>query len=208
MSTAVSCIVEGCSNKPMARKMCAKHYQRDRAIRNGGKQCVRKSCTLLAVLDGLCMPHYTKRRRTDELNELRAGRRCSVEGCDRPFDSNDLCQLHYGRFRKTGSPGPANLLRGFNGTGYLDPHGYRLISVAGGKKVGEHRLVMERKLGRKLWSDENVHHRTGVRDDNRLSNLELWSSAQPSGQRVEDKLAWAREFLTRYGDDFIQPRLL
>ena len=59
---------------------------------------------------------------------------------------------------------------------------------------------MQRALGRELCADENVHHINGVRDDNRLENLELWSTSQPAGQRVEDKVAWAREILDRYGD--------
>ncbi len=58
---------------------------------------------------------------------------------------------------------------------------------------------MERMLGRFLWPDETVHHINGVRDDNRPENLELWSKAQPAGQRVEDKIAWAIDLLERYG---------
>lgn len=99
------------------------------------------------------------------------------------------------------------------GKTFINSSGYVVVGVAadypGARKNGsasaqitEHRKVMQEILGRALLPEENVHHINGVRTDNRPENLELWTRSQPSGQRVEDKVAWAKYILETYGDQF------
>ena len=79
-----------------------------------------------------------------------------------------------------------------------NPAGYKFFTIRG-QRIFIHRLEMERKIGRPLKSSEHVHHKNGDPSDNRIENLELWSSHHAIGQRVADKIDHAIEFLTEHG---------
>lgn len=113
-----------------------------------------------------------------------------------------MCNTHRRRFLKTGSTDSPrqNYAPLTNKNGYVllwapnHPDAYKPSN-----RIPEHRLVMEGMLGRRLTSSENVHHKNGIRHDNRPENLELWISAQPKGQRVEDLLEFAHSIIETYG---------
>lgn len=117
------------------------------------------------------------------------GQVCPVNGCGRPVRKQGLCSGHYVRRRRGQPLEPPMVTLAPRGSGFTHHSGYRGYKI-NGKHVPEHRLVMEKILGRPLEPFENVHHKNGRRADNRPENLELWVVSQPSGQRPEDLVSW------------------
>lgn len=131
---------------------------------------------------------------------------CVIDDCGGAHVARGWCSHHYFRWRDYGSPtGPTPVRQRRKGstalpvgTRYVMPsNGYVTIKADDGTWPLEHRVVMERHLGRHLYDGENVHHRNGDRADNRIENLELWVTKQPPGQRPEDIVAF---WVGRYPD--------
>lgn len=215
------CQAAGCERTVYARGYCSRHYKQlmrlgqvlpDRAP----AVCAVPTCDRAAVTRGWCHGHYLRWSRNGDVQadiplSRPVNNTCSVDGCDRGGHSAGYCRSHARRRQLYGDPLRGGPLRQVGAGGSLT-HGYWKVPVPsherhlvpdGRNSELEHRLVMARRLGRALLPTEVVHHINGDRIDNRPENLELWNTAQPKGQRVTDKLAYAYELLRLYDPEAV-----
>jgi hypothetical protein len=102
---------------------------------------------------------------------------CSHSCSSKYLYGNKLINIGKGEKCKSWKGG-RNKIRG----GYIEIFCPQHPAARGGKYVREHRLVMEKYLGRYLYPWEEIHHRNGIHDDNRIENLELISGRMHFGE--------------------------
>lgn len=154
--------------------------------------CMFEACNKRGFSRGYCKNHYEIMRQRGTFGSPT----CCVNGCTKVIKAKNYCAMHYHRIVKTGNPGEIGTIKRSDGEGTIT-RGYKVIYV-NGKRYLEHRYIMEQFIGRPLFKYETVHHKNGNRLDNYITNLELWSKSQPAGQRIEDKLNWAKQIISEY----------
>lgn len=177
--------------------------------------CLVTHCERPSKVQGYCNAHWHRVQRGVDLDApIRTRKaptgpakpaRCTHAGCDRSYHTKGLCMLHYHRERRGYPMDRPHQRKARKGQRHIGKDGYASVYEPSNPNsrfdgwIFEHRVVMEGVIGRPLSAAENVHHKNGIRDDNRPQNLELWVRTQPAGQRVSDLLAWAREIEATYG---------
>ena len=210
------CSFEGCLGTVDSNGLCPGHRKQQRAgvelrpLRRYGAErevliCVFEGCLRKRERRDWCGAHYSQWKKGRALRPLREARGpCRFENCNRPqYSDRGWCSAHDKQWQKYGEVKPVGHRRGqprLLRSGYVQITDRDHPNANAAGRVLEHVMVMTELLGRPLLPGENVHHKNGVKHDNRPENLELWTTHQPSGQRVDDLVEWAYEILRRYAD--------
>ena len=112
--------------------------------------------------------------------------KCVVEGCDKPQRSRLMCSHHYSRQHR-GLPLDMPLHEKLHGGQKRNLHHGYVVVTHNGKDVEEHRVVMEKHLGRQLIPTEIIHHKNRDKTDNSISNLEIHTRGTHRATHNQDR---------------------
>lgn len=148
--------------------------------------CRVEGCERLSVRKGYCNGHYRQMLKHGKITSKRIAirdttRKCIVDGCDSPYHCKGYCERHYSQIRKHGKIISADRLLGPR-VGKRKRDGYVYIlkkEHPNADKRGYVKrswLVWEGHTGHMVTPPEVIHHKNGIRDDDRFENLELLPS--------------------------------
>lgn len=92
---------------------------------------------------------------------------CSIKDCNKHVHGHGLCSMHRSRFNRHGNVN--HISKAPNGQGTIGG-GYKRHHV-GSSQIGEHVLICEKAIGRKLSKGTEVHHVDGNGLNNNPTNL-------------------------------------
>lgn len=141
------------------------------------RKCRIVGCDRNVAGNNLCLMHYKRWWKYGSphttLRPYRNPPNCAVRGCVNTVIAKGLCGNHYALNKRHGEPVRKKLF-----VGWYIKDGYKYVMVGKRHYEPEHRVVMERFLGRKLKSQEHVHHEDENKLNNSPSNLRVLSRSE------------------------------